>query len=56
VCVVPRRARHRDGTRAAESRSGARDVAAMRAAIGMLGKPELDDILQWYAAQPNETK
>jgi cytochrome c553 len=37
-------------------RSGARDVAAMRAAIGMLGKPELDDILQWYAAQPNETK
>jgi cytochrome c553 len=33
-------------------RSGARDVAAMRAAIGMVGKSELDDILQWYALQP----
>jgi cytochrome c553 len=33
-------------------RSGARDAAAMRAAVGMLSEAELDRILQWYAAQP----
>ena len=33
-------------------RSGARDIAAMRAALGMVSKSELDAILQWYAAQP----
>lgn len=32
-------------------RSGARDVAAMRAAIGMVGKADADAILQWYARQ-----
>ncbi len=32
--------------------SGARDVAAMRAAVGMLNAAELDQVLQWYAAQP----
>jgi|SRR5450432_2384683 len=32
-------------------RSGARDVAAMRAAIGMLNAAELDQVLQWYADQ-----
>jgi cytochrome c553 len=37
-------------------RSGARDIAAMRAAIGMVSTPELEDILQWYAAQPAEGK
>jgi cytochrome c553 len=31
--------------------SGARNVAAMRAAIGMLNAAEIDQILQWYAAQ-----
>jgi cytochrome c553 len=31
--------------------SGARDVAAMRAAVGMLNASELDRVLQWYAAQ-----
>ena len=33
-------------------RSGARDIAAMRAALGMLSKAEAEAILQWYAAQP----
>jgi cytochrome c553 len=32
-------------------RSGARDVAAMRAATGMLNAAELDQVLQWYADQ-----
>jgi cytochrome c553 len=32
--------------------SGARDHAAMRAAIGMLSEDELDRILRWYATQP----
>jgi cytochrome c553 len=32
-------------------RSGARDVAAMRAAAGMLPEPEIDTILRWYAQQ-----
>lgn len=32
-------------------RSGARDVAAMRAATGMLSAAELDRMLQWYAAR-----
>jgi cytochrome c553 len=32
--------------------SGTRDVAAMRAAAGMLNAAELDQVLQWYAAQP----
>ena len=31
--------------------SGARDVAAMRAAAGMLNATELDQVLQWYSAQ-----
>jgi cytochrome c553 len=31
--------------------SGARDVAAMRAAAAMLNAGELDQILTWYAAQ-----
>ena len=31
--------------------SGARDVAAMRAASAMLNAAELDQVLQWYAAQ-----
>lgn len=39
-------------------RSGARDVAAMRASIGMISAAELDRILQWYSAQtpPSEPK
>ena len=32
-------------------KSGARDVAAMRAAASMLGEAEADRVLQWYAAQ-----
>ena len=32
-------------------RSGARDVAAMRAALGMVNVAEADAILQWYSAQ-----
>ncbi len=32
-------------------RSGARDVAAMRASIGMISAAEIDTILQWYSAQ-----
>ena len=35
--------------------SGARDVPAMRAATGMLGASELDQLLQWYAVQPAVT-
>ncbi len=35
----------------AQYQSGARDVAAMRAATGMLNAAELDRILQWYAVQ-----
>ena len=31
--------------------SGARDVAAMRASIGMVNAAEIDMILQWYSAQ-----
>ena len=30
-------------------RSGARDVSAMRAALGMVSKTDLDAILQWYS-------
>jgi cytochrome c553 len=38
-------------------RSGARDVAAMRAAAGMLNGAELDQVLQWYAGQhPAESR
>jgi cytochrome c553 len=39
-------------------RSGARDVSAMRASIGMINAAELDEILRWYSAQtaPSETK
>lgn len=33
-------------------RSGARDVAAMRAALGMVNAAEADAIVQWYASQP----
>jgi cytochrome c553 len=33
-------------------RSGARDVAVMRAAVGALSLAELDDLAAWYAAQP----
>jgi len=33
-------------------RSGARDVPAMRAAIGMLDAVELDHVLAWYAQAP----
>jgi len=33
-------------------RSGARDVAAMRAATGMLSATELEQVLQWYAQAP----
>ena len=33
-------------------RSGARNVAVMRAALGMVSKTDADAILQWYAAQP----
>jgi cytochrome c553 len=32
--------------------SGARDVAAMRAAAGMLAPAELDQVLEWYAQTP----
>jgi cytochrome c553 len=31
--------------------SGARDVAAMRAATAMLNAAELEQVLQWYSAQ-----
>lgn len=33
-------------------RSGTRDVAVMRAAVGALSPAELDDLAAWYAAQP----
>ena len=33
-------------------RSGARDVAAMRAATGALGEADIDQLARWYAAQP----
>lgn len=33
-------------------RSGARDVAVMRAAIGALSPAELDELAVWFAAQP----
>jgi len=32
--------------------SGARDVAAMRAAIGMLNVAEIEAVLAWYAQAP----
>ena len=32
--------------------SGARDVPAMRAALGMLESTELDRVLAWYAQAP----
>lgn len=35
----------------AQYQSGARDVAAMRAATGMLNATELDQMLRWYAVQ-----
>src|SRR5436305_10039069 len=35
----------------AQYRSGARDVPAMRAATAMFNGTELDQVLQWYAAQ-----
>jgi len=38
----------------AQYQSGARDVAAMRAASAMLSAAELDGVLQWYAAQVPE--
>jgi cytochrome c553 len=33
-------------------RSGARDVAVMRAAVGALTTAELDELAAWFAAQP----
>ncbi len=33
-------------------RSGTRDVSAMRAALGMVSKTDLDAILQWYSQRP----
>jgi cytochrome c553 len=36
----------------AQYRSGKRDFPAMRAALGMLGKTEVDAILTWYSQQP----
>jgi len=32
--------------------SGARDVAAMRAAVGMLNAAEIERVLAWYAQAP----
>jgi cytochrome c553 len=40
----------------AQYQSGARDVAAMRAATAMLNATELDQVLQWYAAQAGAGK
>ena len=40
----------------AQYKSGARDVAAMRAAASMLGEAEADRVLQWYAAQAPVTQ
>ncbi|HSX61971.1 MAG TPA: c-type cytochrome [Tahibacter sp.] len=39
-------------TALAAYRSGARDVAVMRAAVGALTPAELDELAAWYAAQP----
>lgn len=39
-------------TALAAYRSGARDVAVMRAAVGALTADELDALAAWYAAQP----
>jgi len=36
----------------AQYRSGARDVPAMRAAVGMLSAAELEHVLAWYAQTP----
>lgn len=33
-------------------RSGTRDVAVMRAAVGALSQAELDQLAAWYAQQP----
>ncbi|MEP6485288.1 MAG: c-type cytochrome [Rudaea sp.] len=35
----------------AQYRDGSRNVAAMRAATGMVSAAELDQILQWYSTQ-----
>jgi cytochrome c553 len=35
--------------------TGARDVAAMRAAVGMLNAAQLDGLLQWYSGQSPAT-
>ena len=35
--------------------SGARDVPAMRAAVGMLNAPEIERMLAWYAQAPVST-
>lgn len=35
--------------------SGARDVPAMRAALGMLGPVDLERVLAWYAQAPART-
>jgi len=40
----------------AQYQSGARDVPAMRAATAMLNGAELDQVLQWYAAQTGAGK
>lgn len=38
-------------TALAAYRSGARDVAVMRAAVGALSPSDLDELAAWYAAQ-----
>jgi cytochrome c553 len=38
-------------TALAAYRSGARDVAVMRAAVGALSQSDLDELASWYAAQ-----
>ena len=38
-------------TALAAYRSGARDVAVMRAAVGALSQSDLDELAAWYAAQ-----
>jgi cytochrome c553 len=35
--------------------TGARDVATMRAAVGMLNAAQLDGLLQWYSGQSPAT-
>jgi cytochrome c553 len=35
--------------------TGARDVPAMRTAVGMLNAAELDRVLAWYAQEPART-